>query len=96
VDTALVVISAQTGIELTAERMFDLAGERGLCRMIVINKIDADNIDLSALVEQVRERLASNACCSTCRPSMARTWSSCWAMTTVKVTLPPWLPPTAP
>jgi elongation factor G len=28
--------------------MFDLAGERGLCRMIVINKIDADNIDLSA------------------------------------------------
>ncbi len=56
VDTALVVINAQTGIELTTERMFHLAGERGLCRMLVINKIDADNVDLPALVGQIRER----------------------------------------
>jgi elongation factor G len=56
VDTALVVINAQTGIELSTERMFALAGERGLCRMIVINKIDADNIDLPALVADIRER----------------------------------------
>ncbi len=56
VDTALVVINAQTGIELSTERMFTLAGERGLCRMIVINKIDADNIDLPALVADIRER----------------------------------------
>jgi len=55
-DTALIVISAQTGIELTAERMFTLAGERGVCRMIVINKIDADNLDLGALVDVIRER----------------------------------------
>ncbi|HOE41195.1 MAG TPA: elongation factor G [Rhodoferax sp.] len=56
VDTALIVISAQTGIELTAERMFALASERGLCRMIVINKIDADNIDLGRLVDDIRDR----------------------------------------
>ena len=56
VDTALVVINAQTGIELSTERMFHLAGERGVCRMIVINKIDADNIDLPALVADIRER----------------------------------------
>jgi len=56
VDTALIVINAQTGIELSTERMFQLAGERGLCRMIVINKIDADNTDLPALVNQIRER----------------------------------------
>jgi elongation factor G len=55
-DTALIVISAQTGIELTTERMFTLAGERGLCRMIVINKIDADNLSLGTLVEDIRER----------------------------------------
>ena len=36
--------------------MFQLAGERGLCRMIVINKIDAENIDLGQLVDDVRER----------------------------------------
>ncbi len=56
VDTALVVVSAQNGIELATERMFRLAGERGLCRMIVINKIDADNVDLPTLVNDIRER----------------------------------------
>jgi elongation factor G len=56
VDTALLVVNAQTGIELSTERMFKLAGERGLCRMIVINKIDADNVDLPALVNDIRDR----------------------------------------
>ena len=56
VDTALVVVNAQAGIELSTERMFNLAGERGLCRMIVINKIDADNVDLPGLVNSLRER----------------------------------------
>jgi elongation factor G len=56
VETALVVINAQTGIELATERMMYWAGQRGLVRMIVINKIDADNLDLSGLVRQIRER----------------------------------------
>ncbi|MFC5302157.1 elongation factor G [Azospira restricta] len=56
VDTALVVINAQTGIELSTERMMKWAGERGLCRMIVINKIDCDNLDLPKLVGELRER----------------------------------------
>ena len=56
VDTALIVINAQNGIELTSERMMRLAAARDLCRMIVINKIDADNVDLPKLVENIRER----------------------------------------
>ncbi len=56
VDTALVVVSAQTGIELATERMMQLAAARGLCRMIVVNKIDADNLDLPKLVSDLRER----------------------------------------
>ena len=56
VDTALVVINAQTGIQLATERMFTLAGERSLCRMLVVNKIDADNVDLPGLVADIRER----------------------------------------
>jgi elongation factor G len=55
VDTALVVINAQTGIELSTERMMRLAAARNLCRMIVINKIDAENIDLAKLVGEIRE-----------------------------------------
>ena len=56
VDTALVVVNAQTGVELMTERMMRYAGERKLCRMIVINKIDADNVDLPGLVADIRDR----------------------------------------
>jgi len=59
VDTALVVINAQTGIELSTERMMQRAGERGLCRMIVVNKIDCaanGGLDLPKLVGDIRER----------------------------------------
>ena len=56
VDTALVVINAQTGIELSTERMMKYAAGRNVCRMIVINKIDADNVDLPKLVGEIRER----------------------------------------
>jgi elongation factor G len=56
VETAIIVINAQTGIELATERMMRAAQARGLARMIVINKIDADNVDLPTLVSQIRER----------------------------------------
>jgi elongation factor G len=56
VDTALIVINAQTGVELMTERMMRYAAERKLCRMIVINKIDAENLDLPGLVADIRER----------------------------------------
>lgn len=56
VDTVLVVVNAQTGIELMTERMLRLAKERKLCTMIVINKIDADNLDLPSLVAEIRTR----------------------------------------
>ncbi len=56
VDTALIVINAQTGIELSTERMMKYAAARNVCRMIVINKIDADNVDLPKLVGEIRDR----------------------------------------
>jgi elongation factor G len=56
VDTAVAVINAQTGIELMTERMMRAAAARGLARMIVINKIDADNLDLAGLMADIRER----------------------------------------
>ncbi len=56
VDTAVIVINAQTGIELMSERMMRAAANRGLARMIVINKIDAENLDLAGLMADIRER----------------------------------------
>jgi len=55
VETALVVVNAQNGIELSTRRMMDWAGERGLCRMLVVNKIDAERIDLPGLLADLRE-----------------------------------------
>ncbi|WP_137885857.1 elongation factor G [Pseudomonas sp. 2FE] len=55
VETALVVVNAQTGIELTTQRMMHATRERGLCRILVVNKIDAERIDLPALVADLRE-----------------------------------------
>ncbi|MGR9053214.1 MAG: elongation factor G, partial [Gammaproteobacteria bacterium] len=56
VDTVLVVVNAQTGIELMTERMLRWAEQRKLCTMIVVNKIDADNLDLPGLVAELRSR----------------------------------------
>ncbi len=55
VDTAVVVINAANGIELMASRMMESAAQRGLCRLIVINRIDQPGLDLPALLEQLRE-----------------------------------------
>lgn len=54
-DTAIVVINAQNGIELMAQRLLIAAGERGLARLIVVNKIDAPDVDLPGLLAQIRE-----------------------------------------
>jgi len=70
-DTALVVVNAQTGIEPSTERMMRLAAARGLCRMIVVNKIDAENIDLRALVADLRTRFG-RACMLMDLPSADR------------------------
>lgn len=54
-ETAAIVIDAQTGIEMITSRMMDLAQQRRMCRMIIVNKIDADNIDLPGLVQRIQE-----------------------------------------
>jgi len=54
VDTAAVVINAQVGIEMMATRMMEWAARRDLCRMIVVNKIDAQGVDLPGLVQQIQ------------------------------------------
>jgi elongation factor G len=55
VETAAVVVNAQTGVEMMAARMMDWAARRHLCRMIIVNKIDAQGVNLPALLEQLRD-----------------------------------------
>jgi elongation factor G len=53
-DTAVVVLDAKKGIELTAHRMMHWAQTRKLCRMIVVNKIDIPEADLPALLAEIQ------------------------------------------
>jgi elongation factor G len=55
VDTAAVVINAATGIEMMSSRMMQWAQQRALCRMIIVNKIDAQGVNLPRLMDQIRE-----------------------------------------
>jgi elongation factor G len=54
VETAAVVVSASAGIEMITSRMMDWAAKRRLCRLVVVNKIDAENIDLEALLRSIQ------------------------------------------
>jgi elongation factor G len=54
VETAAVVIDAQKGIEMMTGRFMQWAAKRGLDRLVVINKIDADHVDLEALLAELQ------------------------------------------
>lgn len=54
VETAAVVVNASTGIEMMSTRMMEWAQQRHLCRMVIVNKIDAQGLNLPALLEQIR------------------------------------------
>ena len=54
VDTAAVVVNAATGIEMMSKRMMSWAQQRGLARMVVVGKIDAQGVDLAALLASIQ------------------------------------------
>ncbi len=56
-ETAIIVISASAGIETITRKMLELATEAKKPRIIVVNKIDAENIHLPELVQRIRNRL---------------------------------------
>ena len=55
VETAAVVINAQNGIEMMTGRFMQWAAKRGLDRLVIVNKIDADNVDLEDLLERIQQ-----------------------------------------
>jgi elongation factor G len=56
VETAAVVVSAVNGVEAMSQRMMDVARERGLCRIIVVNKIDARDANTEATLGEIRDQ----------------------------------------
>ncbi len=63
-ETAVVVISAAAGIETNTRNMYNLAAQVNMPRLIVINKMDAENIDLSELLKSIQETFGSQCRCA--------------------------------
>jgi elongation factor G len=54
VETTAIVVNAHNGVELSTRRLMRRAKRRRLCRMIIINRIDAEGVDLKQVVEDLR------------------------------------------
>ncbi|MDX9975215.1 MAG: GTP-binding protein, partial [FCB group bacterium] len=59
VETGVLVLSAAAGIEVNSRKMMERATEFGIGRMIVINKIDADNVNFDELLGSIQEFFGS-------------------------------------
>ena len=62
-DIAVVVVSAAAGIEVNTRKLFQAAGDQGLARAIVVNKIDAENVDLPAILAGLTETFGAAVKC---------------------------------
>jgi elongation factor G len=58
-ETSAIIINAHNGIELSTRRLMSRAKQRRMCRMIIINKIDQENVDLNALVTEIRQEFGT-------------------------------------
>jgi elongation factor G len=54
VETAIIVIAATSGIQVNTQKMWDIASKAGLARVVVITKMDGDNIDFPALLDSIQ------------------------------------------
>ncbi len=55
VETVAIVIDAAKGVESTTRRLMQIGEQRQVPRMIIVNKIDDDQIDLAELTASIRE-----------------------------------------
>ena len=60
VETAVIVVSAQAGLQVNTRRMFNEAGKRGLARILVINRLDGDNVHFDDLLKAIRDSFGKN------------------------------------
>ena len=54
VETAAIVVNAEHGVELVAQRMMSFAADRKLCRLLIVNKIDGDNAKPEEVLAEIR------------------------------------------
>lgn len=55
VETALIAVDAHAGIKVNTRRAWNEAGQAGCGRILVLTKLDADNIDFPGLIDSLKE-----------------------------------------
>ncbi len=61
VETSLIAIDAHAGIKVNTRRAWSEAGKAGCGRIVVLTKLDTDNIDFPGLIESIKE-VFGNSC----------------------------------
>ncbi len=54
VEAVGIVVSAVNGLDAVTHRLMSFARERGLCRLLIVNRIDAREADCAAVLDQLR------------------------------------------
>ena len=63
-ETAVIVISASAGIETNTRKLFELASKADMPKIIVINKIDSENVEFPELIKNIQETFGSQCRCA--------------------------------
>lgn len=58
-DAALLLVDASAGVEVGTEQAWKYAVERGIARMVIINKMDRENADFNKALQSVRAVLGN-------------------------------------
>lgn len=59
-DSALIVVDASSPVEVGTETAWKLATERGIARMIYVNKLSRENADFAGTIAALRERFGKS------------------------------------
>src|SRR5690349_8125830 len=59
-DSAVIVVSGVTGVEVTTEKVWKFAEEFALPRMIIVNKMDRDRASASRTIEALQKKFGKN------------------------------------
>jgi len=59
-DSAAIVVSGVTGVEVTTEKVWKFAEEFALPRMIIVNKMDRDRASASRTIESLQKKFGKN------------------------------------
>ncbi len=60
VETAILVVSATGGIQVNTRKFWSLAADRGLARIIVISKLDGENVEFAKLLDSIKENFGQD------------------------------------